>query len=452
MKRSAALATVAGLLALALLPLLPTAAAATPAARVAAQPASSPIKHFVMMMQAGHSFDNYFGTYPGADGIPPDTCLPLDTDHPSPTGCVQPFRLGNEPPEVLDRSSALQTRQYNEGRMDGFVSAYRRLGRDGTTAMGYYDGQDLPYYWNVADEFTLFDKFFGSAKVGTRLNSFYSVAGVPTPDGSERVPPQGYGDIPTIFDRLQERGIDWKFYVENFDPKANFRTNSSATARVPLLSFARFVDDPQLSSHIVDLSQYFRDLDAGTLPAVSYVVSAGSSEAPPGRIVDGQTLVRRMVAGLAQSDYWSSSAFMWTYNGWGGWYDHVPPPSVDNYGLGFRVPALLVSPYSRRGVVDHTTLDYTAALRFIEDNWGLARLGVRDAASPGLASAFDFLAPARSPQLLGLDRTPPPVGSRARWVVYSSYGSLLLLAAAATWLPGFLRHRRENVKVTEAAR
>ncbi len=441
----AAFTAVVGLLALAVLPAMAwPAVAATPAAT------TTPIQHFVLLMQANHSFDSYFGTYPGADGIPPGTCLPLDTGNRTTDGCVQPFRLGKEPPEVLDRTATVQRNQYDDGRMDGFVSAYRALGRDGTTAMGYHDGQDLPYYWNVANEFTLFDHFFSSARVGTRLNSFYSVAGVPTPDASEVVPPTGYGDTPTIFDRLEERGVPWKFYVENYDATANFRTHSTATARVPLQSFARFVDDPKLAAHIVDLSQYDRDIESGTLPSVSYVVSSGSSESPPGRVTDGQTLVRRMAAGLAKSRYWPTSAFMWTYSGWGGYYDHVPPPAVDQYGYGFRVPALMISPYSRRGVVDHSPMDYTAALRFIEDNWGVASLGTRDAASTGLASAFDFTAPPRRAQLLGLDRSPAPVGSRARWVVYASYGGALLFAAGAVWLPGALRHRRAEASIPEA--
>jgi Phospholipase C len=276
-RRGAALVAAAGIVALVALPVAPAAAAPAQAVGVST---TTPIEHFVMVMQANHSFDNYFGTYPGADGVPPGTCLPLNTANPSKEGCVAPFRMGSEPPEVLDRTPSVQRRQYDEGRMDGFVSAYRRLGRDGTTAMGYYDDQDLPYYWNVADEYTLFDAFFSSARAGARLNAFFSVAGVPTPTGGERVPPEGYGDIPTIFDRLEERGISWKVYVENHDPTANFRTRSSATARVPLLSFARFVDDPRLAAHIVDLSQYYVDVDAGTLPAVSYVVSSGSSENP----------------------------------------------------------------------------------------------------------------------------------------------------------------------------
>jgi phospholipase C len=439
-RRRAGLTAVAVLLALVLAPLGTAQAGVTTA---------TPIQHFVMLMQANHSFDSYFGTYPGADGIPAGVCVPVDTAAPSAETCVRPYPLRHDPPEVLDRTVAVQRRQFDNGKMDGFVAAYRALGRDGTTAMGYYDGEDIPFYWNVADEYTLFDRFFSSATVGTRLNAFYWVAGVPTPGGSERVPPEGYGDIPTIFDRLQERGVSWKFYVENHDAAATFRTRSSATARVPLQNFARFVDDPALAAHVVDLSEYASDLAAGTLPAVSYVVSNASSENPPGRIADGQTLVRSLVSGLETSSAWSSSAFLWTYSGWGGSYDHVPPPVADQYGPGFRVPALLVSPYSRRGVVDHTPLDLTAALKFIETNWGVAALGTRDAASPGLASAFDFTAPPRPPQLLGLDRTSEPlVGGRTRWVVYGSYGGILLFAAAAAWLPA--RLRRRSVTATPA--
>ena len=449
MNRHAALVAVTGVLALAVVPTLvlrgPAPQTAAPPAvptpaPAAAGGAATPIRHFVMVMQAGHSFDNYFGTYPGADGTPPGACLPLSTQEPSAGPCVRPYRLGSDPPEVLDETPSVQQRQFDGGRMDGFVAAYRKLGRDGTSAMGFYDGADLPYYWNVADEYTLFDRFFSSARTGPRLNAFYWVAGVPTPGGAEAVPAGGYGAIPTIFDRLETGGVTWKFYVENLA-----RRPPLTAARFPLSGFARFTDDPRLAAHIVDLSRYDDDLAAGTLPAVSYVVSSGSSEGPPGRVTTGQTLVRGMLAGLQKSRYWAESAFLWTYDGWGGFYDHVPPPAVDPYGYGFRVPALLVSPYSRRGFVDHTTLDYTAALRFIEDNWGLPRLGARDAASPGLASAFDFPAAARPPQLLGLDRPVPSDGTRARWAVYLTYGGALVFAAAAAWLPGRVPRRVRKV-------
>ncbi|MDN5854339.1 MAG: alkaline phosphatase family protein [Actinomycetia bacterium] len=432
---------------------LPSLAHAAPISVPAADAqARTPIRHFVMLMQANHSFDNYFGTYPGVDAIPAGTCLPVDIDHNAP-GCVEPFRLGNEPPEVLDQTPSVQRRQFNGGRMDGFVAAYRRIGRDGTTAMGYYDGADLPYYWNLADEYTLFDRFFSSSKSGARRNSLFWVAAVPTPGGTEALPPGGYGDLPTIFDRLQERGVDWKFYVENLDPAANFRTHSSATVRNPLFGFARFVDDPALAGRVVDLAQYYRDLDEGTLPAVAYVVTAaGSSEGPPSRPAIGQTLVHTMITALAVSRYWTRSAFLMTYNGWGGFYDHVAPPQVDEHGYGFRVPALLVSPYARRGFVDHVPRDYTAALRFIEDNWGLVPLGTRDAGSAGLTSAFDFAAGPRAPQLVPLTRYAPPVDdSPARRAVHLSYGGALVLAAAVAWLVGASARRAGARRAKEAS-
>ncbi|WP_340682727.1 alkaline phosphatase family protein [Amycolatopsis coloradensis] len=402
-----------------------------PAGAEPARTTSTPIKHFVTLMQANHSFDNYFGTYPGADGIPADTCMPLRKDKPA--DCVRPFRLGDQSPDHLDHGPATHRAQYADGRMDGFVSTYRERGLDGAKAMGYYDANDLPYYWNVAEKYTLFDRFFSSATTGNRRNRFYWIAGVPTPGGGERVPPGGYGDIPTIFDRLEQAGVPWKFYVENYDPKITFRTpgtgpRAGQTTRVPLLNFARFLDDPTLSGKIVDLNQYYKDLRAGTLPAVAYVAASGSSENPPSRVQTGQAFVREMIAGLAKSRYWSSSAFMWAYDTWGGWFDHVPPPKSDGGGLGFRVPALLVSAYSRRGHIEHTRLDHTAVLKFVEDNWRVAPLGERDARSPGITGAFDFTAPPRPPELLGTGRATAPAPPHLASIVYLTYGGAVVLA------------------------
>lgn len=401
---------------------------------VAAGATATPIRHFVVLMQSNHSFDNYFGTYPGADGVPTGTCMRLSADNPSPDGCIKPYPLGSSSVDDLDHSPSTQRAQYDGGRMDGFVAAYRDKGLDGTGAMGYYDEADLPYYWNVADRYTLFDRFFSSAPTGTHQNRFYWVAGVPTPGASEQVPPGGYGDIPTIFDRLQAQGVSWKFYVENYDARVNLRTPGTGAlagqpTRVPPLNFARFVDDPALAGHIVDLSEYNRDLLDGTLPAVAYVASAGSSENPPSRVQAGQTLVQAMTSDLAKSRYWSSSAFLWTYDGWGGWYDHVQPPTVDGDRYGFRVPALLVSPYSPAGLVDHATLDYTAVLNFIERNWQLTPLSTRDARSPGLFSAFDFTAAPRPPELVTTGRAAAATTHPAA-VVYLVYGAAALLAVA----------------------
>src|SRR5262249_21710775 len=154
------------------------------------------------------------------------------------------------------------------------------------------------------------------------------------------------------------------------------------------------------------------DLKNGTLPAVSYIVPSGSSEHPPGSIRAGERFVRTLINELMRSTAWDDSAFMWTYDDWGGWFDHVPPPKVDKFGLGFRAPALLVSSRARRGHVDHTQLDFTSILKFIEVNWGVKPLTRRDALANNFLGAFDFSKPPRTAQFLDAEfvakPTPPP--------------------------------------------
>ncbi len=405
----------------------------------------TPIKHFITLMQENHSFDNYFGTYPGADGIPPGTCMPENPDDPA-SPCTEPHHLGISGSEDLDHSTSTFKLQLNGGRMDGFVYALRLRNQNGPTAMGYYDDRDLPYYWNIADEFVLFDRFFQSAAGGSVKNHMYWVTGTP---GStiDRVPVGGYSDLPTIFDRLQEKGISWKFYVQNYDPLITYRSIASGPRAaqvvwVPLLNYARYIDNPDLFSHIVPMDEYFKDLANNTLPAVSYLVPSGSSEHPPGSIQAGQRFVRSLINALTRSDSWYDSAFMWTYDDWGGWYDHVVPPQVDAEGYGFRVPALLVSPYARRGHIEHTQMDFTSMLKFIEENWGLAPLAERDAKASSIAPAFDFSQPPRQPHFVAASRVQEPPPKSGGLVVYLAYSFAAVAAgtviAAAAFGPGRL--------------
>jgi phospholipase C len=390
----------------------------------------TPIKHVVMVMQDNHSFDNYFGTYPGADGIPAGVCQPLELTRSTTTGCVKPFRLGTTTPEDLGQGVGVQKRQYDGGRMDGFVAAYRRLGLDGTTAMGYYDGRDIPYSWNVARQYVLFDRFFGSTAVGSRESYLYWVAANAPASRNPLTSSAGYDQLPTIFDRLAAKGISAKFYVENLGsgtlgPDAVRTDRSSQLIKVPLLSMKRFTSGGPLAGTVVDLSEYYRDVRSGTLPAVSYIVTSGSSENPPGRVAAGQERLRTLTSELIRSRYWSTSAFMWSYDGWGGWYDHVAPPKVDARGYGFRVPALLLSPYARRGVVDHTVMDYTAMLKFVETNWAIPPLATRDARSAGLMSAFDFSAGPRPAAFVPTTYGDPPEVAhqgRTSGIIYALYG------------------------------
>lgn len=420
--------------AVALLVLAPCAGAAQPPASV---PTTTPIKHFLMLMQEGHSFDNYFGSYPGADGIPAGTCMPVDPGNRArpPRPCVRPFHLGDRS-AGLPHSRLSFARQYRGGRMDGFVSSFAQLGvQQPGTPMGFYDARDIPFYWNLADNYVLFDRFFAAAAGGSVMNHMYWLTGTPGDVRElDRIPLQGFGQLPTIFDRLQERGISWKAYVQDYDPAITYRTaarhrRASQATWMPLLSYARYVDDPRLSRHIVDLSELFTDADRGTLPSVAYIVPASSSEHPPGRVQGGMRLVRRIVNALLLSPSWPSSAFMWTYDTWGGWYDHVRPPKVDAYGDGFRVPALLVSAYARRRAVDHTRLDTTSALRFVEDNWHVRPLARRDARAPTFGEAFDFARGPRPPVILPMTRGRPAVKLVRRWPIFAGYGGASALAA-----------------------
>jgi len=437
------------------------ALAAAGPAQAAVSPADTqtktPIKHVIYLMQENHSYDNYFGTYEGvhgdANGTPAGVCQLHNLKNPR-QGCVKPYRIGNSAIQDLNHSNRVALRQLNKGKMNGFVDALRREGEGNPSTMGYYDGKDIPYYWNIADNFVLFDRFFTSSLGGSVSNHMFWVTGTPGNPKDEVIPETGFKQT-TIFDRLQEKGISWKFYVQNYDPQITFRNRGigdrgSQIVWVPLLNYPRFIDDPELRSHIVDMSEYYKDLENGTLPAVSYLAPAGSSEHPPGSIQAGERFVRTLVNGLMRSDAWSSSALMWTYDDWGGWYDHVRPPRADRFGFGFRAPALLVSPYARRGHVNHTTLDFTSMLKFVEQNWGLKPLASRDRRANNFLSAFDFKAPPRQSEFVQATRGTPKKAEPVRAVVYMAYalavGIALLAIAAAVAAE---RRRRRDGELTE---
>ncbi len=412
---------------------------------------ATPIKHFITLMQENHSFDNYFGTYPGADGLPAGTCMPRSTDDPA-GGCVAPFALAGRPIVDLGHNVDIFKGQYRNGAMDGFLSVFSGVSSVGDLPMGYYDDRDLPFYWNVADNYVLMDRYFTSAAGGSVWNHFFWISAAPGNPDADVLLEGGFDQVPTIFDRLQQSGVSWKFYVENYDESINFRNpgNGDRGAQlvwVPILNYARFVDDPELAAHIVPLDEFYDDLANDTLPAVSYMVPSGASEHPPGSIQAGERFVRTVITSLMRSPAWSTSAFIWHYDDWGGWYDHVQPPQIDRYGYGFRTPALLVSPYAKQGVIDHTTYDFTSDVAFIEHNWRLAPLAQRDAVANDLSNAFDFSSPPRPPRFLDRLRVHPEPERPRRTIVYVCYASALALPS---WL--LLRGRRRRVAAAGGAR
>jgi phospholipase C len=394
---------------------------------------ATPIKHLIVLMQENHTFDNYFGTYPGADGLPANVKMPVDPSNPKNNQFVAPFHIGDMALKDLSHSAKTFNEQYNNGRMDGFVSALDQHKQDGRLAMGYYDGTDIPYYWNLADNYVLFDRLFSSAKNGSFDNHMFLVAARP-PKVSNVALSDGYADVPTIFDRLQAKGVPWKYYTQNYDPTITYRdvagkgNRESQVLWVPLLNFDRFIDNPSLSNNIVDLNQIYDDLHGDSLPAVSFITPSGASEHPPGSIQTGQAFSRSLIQEVMRSKYWDSTAFLLMYDDWGGWYDHVVPPQVDSAGYGLRVPGILVSAYARQGFIDSTQLDFTSALKFIEQNWNVQPLTNRDARANTFIDAFNFDVGPRPPVFVSSVRTTSPAKTAVPiWVIVLAYAIAILL-------------------------
>ncbi len=432
-----------------LTPAAPAAGAApsAPAASASAK-TTTPIKHIVTVMQEGHTFDNYFGSYPGAAGPPANVCMPVGV---AATPCIKPFSLASRPLRDLDHGTTAQRTAYADGAMNGFVRAQSRNGVTDNQTMGAYDRSNLSYYWNVADSFVLFDHFFSSSPGGSLANHLSWIAGTSGGVAGESLPVAGFGDLPTIFDRLQAAGVSWKFYVQNYDPTVTFRRAPGAArgaqvTRVPLLGYARYVDDPALFAHIVPVSQYFDDLHAGKLPAVSYIVPSGPSERSPTNVRSGERFVKGLVDALASSPSWSTSAFMLTYDGWGGYYDHMAPVPAGATTTGFRVPTLLVSAYARKGVVDHTQLDTASIPKFIEQNWSLPSLGAGDVQAAGLSSVFAFHRAPRPAEVVSPSRLPTSHVAPGRiGVVLALYGLALFVALVV--LVAIVRRTRRRAEV-----
>ena len=407
---------------------------AGPRGRGARAPPSSrpttPIEHFVVLMQENHSFDNYFGTYPGADGIPKGTCMPVGTRS---RPCVRPFRLGDRPVPDLAHDRRIHRIQYARGRMDGFVRG--GLGRPpdaGPLGDGLLRRPRPALLLERGRRVRPLRSLLRRHAGGSVANHMFWVTGTPgDPDG-------GFGDRPTIFDRLDRRGISWKFYVEDYDPR-----QPTQAVRVPLLNSARFVETRSSSATSSTSTSTTRTCATDAAP-VAYIAPAGSSEHPPGRH-RGRGGARQEAGHRPVAEQrLGSSAFMWTYDDWGGWFDHVRPPRIAGGTLGFRVPALLVSPYARRGHVDSTALDTTSILRFIEDNWGLAPLARARRSSQQLRRRVRLLEGApRAPSIVAAERGSEDPAPVRRWVIYLGYGAALVLSALLIgW--GVLRPRRRR--------
>jgi phospholipase C len=373
------------------------------------------IQHVVVIMQENRSFDTYFGTYPGADGIPMQNGVPTVCAADSQTGqCVRPYVDHADVNGGGPHGQSNATADINGGQMNGFVNQARGAAKGCTQVdnpacansatpdvMGYHTQSDIPNYWSYAQHFVLQDHMFEpnaswslpehlfqvsewSAKCTQHNNPSSCTNALQAPG----LPPdyRGSGSQPPIYAwtdltyLLHKDNVSWGYYVVT-GTEPDCENDSAVTCAPvrqkastpgiwnPLPYFDTVRNDGQLSN-IQTVENFYTAAKRGTLPAVSWVVPSGAvSEHPPSPVSFGQTYVTSLVNAVMRSKDWSSTAIFLAWDDWGGFYDQVVPPTVDENGYGLRVPAMVISPYARRGYVDHQTLSFDAYAKFIEDDF-----------------------------------------------------------------------------------
>jgi phospholipase C len=354
----------------------PLARAALAAPTRLPAPQRSGLDHVVVVMMENRSFDHLLGWLPGADGrqagltytdgngVPHET-FPLAPDF---QGCAY-----RDP----DHSYAGARVEWDNGACDGWLRA------SDLWSIGYYGQRDLPFFGKAAPAFTTCDRYFAALLGPTFPNRFYALSATTDrlDDSQHRV------DLPTIFDRLAAKRIPAAYYYGNF---------------AFLLLYQRYgnISHPHAT--------FFRQCRTGRLPAVSYVDPSytfadsgpasgdqGNDDHPHADIRAGEYFLSRVYDAVVRSPAWPRTLLVITFDEWGGFFDHVPPPAAADtrpelQQRGFRVPCLLVSPFARRGHVAHGVYDHTSILRLVEWRFGLEPLAERDAQANNLAAALDF--------------------------------------------------------------
>jgi phospholipase C len=398
-------------------------------------PGLDKIQHFVFIMQENRSFDEYFGTYPGADGIPRGVCVP----DPNSKVCIEPYHDPNDVnrggPHGWDNALGC----IDGGKMDGFIAeSYKAWnvktrescppldpdcapGTNPHDVMGWHDYQEIPNYWNYARLYVLQDHMFESITSYSLPAHLYMLAGQSGGYYSSRQPKPDAFDFPEITELLTDNQIDWKYYVTSgklpdTEDEHLVGTESEQeqhpdtyTFWNPLPAFPRVQNDPEQRRCLVDTSQFYEDARNGKLPQVSWITpSSAVSEHPPSSIRAGMAYVTGLVNAVMQGPDWPTTAIFICWDDWGGFYDHVVPPRIDNYGLGIRVPALVISPYAKEGYVDHQTYSFESWLRIVEERFHLIPMTARDSSIRDMLDAFDFTQKPRPPIILSASRQGSP--------------------------------------------
>ena len=390
------------------------------------------IRHVVIIFQENRSFDSYFGTYPGADGIPmahgaPTVCVP----DPATGSCVKPYLdhadlNGGGPHNAIN-----STADVNGGKMNGFISQAQQgkracvnltnpactNGARAVDVMGFHDRSDIPNYWAYAQHYVLQDHMYESVHSWSFPSHLYLISGWsanctnpqdpktcssaldPSNRSVSNSTPFGWTNLTYL---LASHHVTWGWYLDHGaipdgTPVSTVPPVSGIAQRTGLGAARRRAGVPKIwnvlpgftaigtkTGAIRDQAAFYAAAKSGDLPAVSWVLpNAYDSEHPPALVSVGESYVTNIVNAVMRSPDWSSTAIFVTWDDWGGFYDQVVPPTVDALGYGIRVPGLVVSPYAKAGYVDHQTLSFDAYLKFIEDDFlGGARLNPKTDGRP----------------------------------------------------------------------
>jgi phospholipase C len=391
-------------------------------------PDASGIEHVVVLMMENRSFDHMLGWLDGADGRQRGLTYTDAAGVPHRTHRLAPDFQGCGHPDP-DHSYEGGRVEYNGGACDGWL----RAGANDEYAIGFYVKHDLPFFAGAAPHWTVGDRYFSAIMAGTFANRVYQHAAQ-----TDRLANTfELCTLPTIWDRLAAAGLQGRYYFSD----------------LPFLALwgGTYVDIAR------PLSAFFADAAAGTLPHVSFVeprflgeeVGASNDDHPFADVRNGQAFMNAVYTAVTRSPAWPNTVFVINYDEWGGFFDHVPPPTApipdadraagnEDGLLGFRTPFLVISPFARREHVSHLTLDHTSILKMIEWRWGLDPLTVRDATATNLAETLQFPAPGLTAKQFAVPTGPfgqlcvpgVPDETDEEWL------PLLQIAAASGWPVG----------------
>lgn len=353
----------------------------------------SPIQHIVVIMQENRSFDNLFNGFPGADtvqgGMNGDELVPL-----------KEVSLGDS--SDLSHSHMRWMEDWDHGQMDGFAQSGSLL------PYSYVPRKDVEEYWTLAGQYVIGDRMFQSNTGPSFVAHQYMIAGqsgkvVENPNssvwGCDAAPgttaavmgPNGT-ELPGVFpcfdyvttaDLLDQKGVTWRYYAPGSGD--NF-FELSAYQAVRHIRFGKDWDENVISPS----RRVLVDIKNGELAQVTWIVPDWSHSDHPGSGSEGPAWVASIVNAIGNSQYWNSTAIFISWDDWGGWYDHVSPTKVDEMGPGFRVPLLIVSPWTKHGYITHHFHEASGFIAFIEHNFDLGTLGARDAGTDAFSDCFDY--------------------------------------------------------------